>query len=135
MKRADDNLVSKCFLGGFQTCHGMTMAVVSLHTQCLGQYGDSGKIWEVFGDCLGGVLSTCSGPRYVFDPAVHTNIVEEQNKGLEYPVCRSSTVQGQTCQASCAPGYRLSKLCPANGNGDCAQYTNFECQWKDAAML
>ena len=39
------------------------MVVVSLHTQCLRERGDVGKIWKVFGNCLVGVISTCSGPR------------------------------------------------------------------------
>ena len=41
----------------------MTMVVVSLHTQCLDECGDFRKIWKVFGDCLGAVISTCSDPR------------------------------------------------------------------------
>ena len=48
-----------------QTCHGMAIVVVSLHTQCRDEYGDFGKIWKVFGKHLGGVLSTCFDPRTV----------------------------------------------------------------------
>ena len=33
--------------------------------QCLGGCGDFGKFWEVFGNCLGEVISTCSGPRFL----------------------------------------------------------------------
>ena len=62
-ERVDKNF-PKRFPRGFQTCcHGMV--VVSLHTQsCLGEGGDFGKFWEVFGNWLGGVISTCSNPRY-----------------------------------------------------------------------
>ena len=41
----------------------MTMVVVSLHTQCLDECGDFGKIWEVSGKHSGGVLWTCFDPR------------------------------------------------------------------------
>ena len=44
----------------------MTMVVVSLHTQCLDECGDFGKIWKVVGEDLGEVISACSGPRYGF---------------------------------------------------------------------
>ena len=43
------------------------MVVVSLNTHCLGECGDLGKFWEVFGNWLGGVISTCSDPRYEYD--------------------------------------------------------------------
>ena len=36
---------------------------VTIHTQCLDECGDFGKIWEVVGKHLGGVLSTCLDPR------------------------------------------------------------------------
>ena len=43
----------------------MTMVVVSLDKQCLGECGDLGKIWKVFGNCLREVISTCFDPRKV----------------------------------------------------------------------
>ena len=61
-----------------QTCHGMTMVVLFLHTQCQcpDGCGDFGKIWKVFGfgKHLGRVLPKCFDPRFVRK----TNLAWEQ---------------------------------------------------------